>query len=158
MVEKYTIRVKNNSGAVTNYVLVTEVPKITGIIHGKIWSNVFATAKVGNHQPATFTIYKQYFAVVGYSAGTPQDGVTVNVGDTKEVAPGYVDQHSGTKVKGTTKQMISTNDIPEFSDDDPPSQGMVNAFEFSTDNHFTVTHASQSMCDPDTAPSLLDKY
>ncbi|KAI3546931.1 hypothetical protein CABS01_01151 [Colletotrichum abscissum] len=144
MVNTYTININNQSGSVANYTLFTEVPQVTANVQPKLWSNVFASATAGRGQPTVFTVYKQFYAVLGNSHGTPASGVTVSVSDKRPVTLGHMDNISGKTVDGDTQLMISVNQIPEFDPDQPPNAGKTGAFAFKTDDRFDVSTAKSN--------------
>ncbi|KAI1177884.1 hypothetical protein F4777DRAFT_576696 [Nemania sp. FL0916] len=146
----YTITIQNNSGVFKNYALFTGQPVVTGQVQPKIWSNVFCTAPCPAGNTATFTVYKQFFALMGTSSGSPQSGVTVTVSGTKNVTLGKL-ADDGSLTSGSSVNYI-TNDVgtpdapmlvPSFAQDYLASGGQPNSFEIQTTGPFTPPDANQ---------------
>lgn len=142
MVNKYTITVRNKSGAQQHYALFNKPPKVTGRVQGQIWSNVFATGNTPNKSQAHFSLYTQYFAIVGSSQGTPANGVVVDVSGERPVNLGYT-QSNGKHVAGTTLALQVTDGAPQFSETPYPDGSYVNAFEIKTGPDFTIAEAKK---------------
>ncbi|CAJ0548668.1 Ff.00g022810.m01.CDS01 [Fusarium sp. VM40] len=140
MVNKNSITVKNQSGAQQHYAIFNKPPVVTGKVSGQIWSNVFATGNTPKGQQANFSVYKQYYAVVGTSQGSPQQGVEVDVNGSKDVTLGST-KPDGTAVPGTTLQLLVQDEAPQFSDNSLPDGSYPNAFEIQTGSDFTVAEA-----------------
>ncbi|KAM5349658.1 hypothetical protein ACJ41O_006163 [Fusarium nematophilum] len=79
MVNKCTIKIENRSGSLRSYALSNKAPEVEGSVQGKVWSNVFALASVPNGSSGTFTIFKEYYTMVGSSQGEPGDQVQASV-------------------------------------------------------------------------------
>ncbi|KAH7146279.1 hypothetical protein EDB81DRAFT_934207 [Dactylonectria macrodidyma] len=142
MVNKYNIKVINKSGAQQQYALFNKPPIVTGRVQGQIWSNVFAKGNTPKGSSANFTVYNQYYAVVGTSNGAPNVGVEVNVTGDREVQLGTTNPN-GTAVPGTTLQLLVSEDAPQFSDNPLPNGSYPNAFEIQTGNDFTLQQATK---------------
>ncbi|KAI3532274.1 hypothetical protein CSPX01_13586 [Colletotrichum filicis] len=142
MSNQYTIKVINQSGSQQHYALFNKAPKVTGLVQGQIWSNVFAIANTPKDQQGSFSIYKQYYAVVATSLGSPSMGIQVNVGGEKPVKLGSV-KDDGTLVPGTTLGLFVADDAPQFSDKVLPDSSFNNCFEIQTADDFTVAQAKQ---------------
>jgi len=146
----YTITIQNNSGVFKNYVLFTGKPEVTGQVQPQIWSNVFATAPCAAGNVATFTIYKQYVALMGTSSGSPKTGVTVSVSGTKAVTLGKVNDN-GSVTPGSSVNYITNNVgtdenpqlVPSLSPNYLDAAGQPNAFEIQTTGPFTPDDASR---------------
>jgi hypothetical protein len=145
MANQYSIKIKNNSGVFRNYYIFSALPQVTPKVNGKLWSNILAVAHVQPNQSATFTIYKQYFAIVGNSSGTPAQGVMVNVSGYKDVTLGS-QSPNGDLIPGTTLELDASDGAPYFTDNSVPDGGQVNAFQVKAPvggSHFTIPDAKQ---------------
>ncbi|KAK2605656.1 hypothetical protein N8I77_008480 [Diaporthe amygdali] len=142
MVNKYTITVKNNSGAHQHYALFNKPPKVTGLVQSQIWSNVFATGNTPKNSTAKFSVYTQYYAIVGNSEGSPADGVQVNVTAEREVNLGST-KPDGEVVPGTTLGLSVSEDAPEFDDTTFPDGAYKESYEIKTKNDFTINDAKK---------------
>ncbi|KAM0228815.1 hypothetical protein ACHAPO_010452 [Fusarium lateritium] len=140
MVNKNTIKVTNQSGAQQHYAIFNKPPIVTGKVSGQIWSNVFATANTPKSNSANFSIFKQYYAVVGTSQGNPEQGVQVDVNGSRDVTLGST-QPNGAAVAGTTLKLLVQDDAPQFSDEALPNGSFPNAFEIRTSSDFTLQDA-----------------
>jgi|SRR3569833_28045 len=140
MVNKYTITVKNQSGAQQHYALFNKAPKVTGRVQGQIWSNIFATGNTPNHSQAHFSLYTQYYAIVGSSQGSPAMGVEVDVSGEVPVDLGTT-RSNGEAVPGTTLGLKVDDGAPQFNPDPYPNGSYVNAFEIRTGPDFSIAEA-----------------
>lgn len=133
---EYTIIVQNNSGSNQQYALFQTPPSISiGGVQPKIWTNVFATGLAPDTQSTNFTMYKQYYGVVGQSKGKPGDAVTVTVSGQRPVTLGNTNA-DGTQVPGTTLalEIVSIGDkqAPTYAQTNSQPSGSVNAFSITT--------------------------
>jgi len=87
---------------------------VTGRVQGQIWANVFATGNTPATASAHFSVYTQYYAIVGSSQGTPADGVVVDVNAEQPVNLGSTTAQ-GTAVPGTTLSLNVTDGAPQFN-------------------------------------------
>jgi len=140
---KYSITVTNNSGNQQKYAIFNKAPVITGRVQPKIWHNVFAVANTPDSSTGKFTMYKQYYAIVGSSEGTPADGVTVNVNGVRPATLGST-ADDGTAIKGTSFNMLVQNEAPQFAKAELAANGYVNAFEIVTNSDFKFDEAVSS--------------
>lgn len=129
----YSIIVQNKSGRDQDYALFSSPPEIqTGGIKPKIWTNVFAVGKAPDTAVTNFTMYKQYYGVVGQSVGQPGDAVTVNVSQQRPVTLGKA-AADGTSIPGTTLEFaIASNDAPTFAKVNPENSSEPNSFAITT--------------------------
>lgn len=142
MVNKYTITVKNNSGAHQRYALFNKPPKVTSRVQSQIWTNVFATGNTPKGNTARFSMYTQYYAIVGTSEGSPADGVEVDVTGQRQVNLGAT-KPTGEVVPGTTLGLTVSDDAPWFEDNTYPDGAYVKSFEIKTKNDFTIAEAKK---------------
>ena len=140
MVNKYTILVKNQSGAQQHYALFNKPPVVTGRVQGQIWANVFATGNTPSNSNAHFAMYTQYYGIVGSSQGTPADGVEVDVTGEIPVSLGST-AANGTQIPGTSLTLKVTDDAPQFDPTPNPNGSYINAFEIRSGTDFTINEA-----------------
>ena len=142
MVNKYTITVKNQSGAQQHYALFNKPPVVTGRVQGQIWANVFATGNTPSNSVAHFQMLTQYYGIVGSSQGTPADGVVVDVTGERAVELGQLSSN-GTQVPGTTLTLKVVDEAPQFDQTPNPNGSYVNAFEIRSGTDFTIAEAKK---------------
>lgn len=158
MVNKYSITVKNQSGAQQHYALFNKPPVVTGRVQGQIWANVFATGNTPQGSQAHFTMYTQYYGIVGSSQGTPADGVVVDVTGESAVDLGSTTAN-GTAVPGTSLHLKVSDGAPQFDTNPNPNASYVNAFEIRTANDFTINEAKKGkLCTLQQNHQIESKY
>ncbi|KAG5663423.1 hypothetical protein KAF25_001359 [Fusarium avenaceum] len=140
MVNKNSITINNRSGAHQHYAIFNKPPTVTGSVSGQVWSNVFATASTPQGQRANVSVYKKYYAIVGYSQDSPRVGVQVDVSGSKDVTLGSTES-DGSTVPGTTLQLLVQDGAPQFGDDSLSDEAPTDAFEIQTGSDFTISEA-----------------
>ncbi|KAF5633856.1 uncharacterized protein FTJAE_7008 [Fusarium tjaetaba] len=145
MVNRYTIRINNNTGSTQNYNLVADKPEVTGTSSSNVWTNVY---QVGEGCPdggqTEFEIWKTYYGIVGSWRGSPKEGTKVQVAQTRPVNLG-TQSDDGSQNPGTTLNAVVIFERSISFDKNPaPQSAFVNAFEIDTGNDFTLQTATEN--------------
>ncbi|KAF5707997.1 hypothetical protein FMUND_10862 [Fusarium mundagurra] len=145
MVNKYTIRINNNTGSTQNYNLVADKPEVTGTSSSNVWTNVY---QVGEGCPdggqTEFEIWKTYYGIVGSWRGSPKEGTKVQIAQTRPVTLGTLSD-DGSQNPGTTLNMVVIFERTVSFDKSPaPQSAFINAFEIDTGHDFTLQTATEN--------------
>ncbi|KAK0639402.1 hypothetical protein B0T16DRAFT_337135 [Cercophora newfieldiana] len=138
MTNKYTITITNGSGAKETYALFNQVPQVTGLDQGMIWSNVVVTQNAAPGQQVTFEIVNDYHAIVGQQRQSDDGTFSVGSQGSVPVSLGQV-QADGTVVPGTTLSMVVEDDTPQFAATPLPNSSAPNSFEIQTGDFDAAT-------------------
>lgn len=140
----YTITIKNNSGDQQNYFIFNEAPKINNKVNSDVWLNVFQRKATPKNQTCIFKFATTYGAVVGSADVDLTSGNSVSVGAPVPVQLGVANDDGTLKSAGTSFKMTVIDGAPQFTDNAPPANGAIQAFEIITDDSFTAADAKNS--------------
>ncbi|KIX94050.1 uncharacterized protein Z520_10076 [Fonsecaea multimorphosa CBS 102226] len=140
MVNKYTLVIKNLTGAPQNYSFFSANPVISGSATGPIWSNVL---KAANNTPdggtATLEVWHNYYAVCGSFDGDPATGAKVSIGKSVGITLG-----TETALGSTIALTVVDGSACDLGPPTDPGNGKIGNFQLTTGGKFTFQDAKNN--------------